>query len=391
MIYPSTLSKTKGFSLAETMMQLMLLTAVTIPMVMALNIQKYNITQDQQVTTYKVQAEQLFDHVVVQDPNPIADYTVSINPAGNYYSITCDPAINSYCTEIEQATGPYFTRTVTYLPDINANGSYGNPDEATGGLLVTVNLYNTSSVQVNGKPQAAYYTATQTYQLDTYRVQVGMGQVGNALTVIPNVDGSGNSWFPDTWVNAANGIWYNNNAKGGTWSASTCASKGTTALDYPFANYCTISGNSPYTYIFNVIPNKTYDVNLYFVLPQTAVTLNCLSGISNASCVLADITEESWASSSNPLLANNPLTTKTYSNFDLNAATGFSVTPVVGAPPNTLGYVFHSTVQIPPINTNVNPVTTPANLSIVIQPSASCAKTCSTYLSGIEVLRRDTQ
>jgi len=371
MTLPWTRLKTSGFSLAETMMQLMILTAVTIPMVMLLNVQKNNISQTQQTTTDKIQAQQLFDHVVVQDPNPIADYTVNTYP-----SALCDPALAtlpaSCTTNPITAPGPYFTRTVKYLPDINANGTYGKQDQANGGLLVTVNLYHGSGVNVNNAVQTPYYTATRTYQLDAYRIQVG------ALNGTLTWDNSGNSWFPDTLVtattNSGTPTWtvVSPNA---TFSCPTPAVPTTTpnTSEAPFNNYCMISTKYEPTYTFSVMPNKTYDVNLYFVQPSAANVSGCLSSVTNASCFLADIN-----------LSTNMGALNSYLNFDLNAATGMSVTSSSNNFSIPMGYVLHSTIQTQPGTSSLN---------VQILPSASCTKgdTCTTYLSGVEVLRRDIQ
>jgi len=372
-----------GFSLAEMLMQLAILIVVTVPMLMMLNLQKSSIAQDQQTTANKVLASQLFDRVSVQDSNPTVNYTAGPYANGAYYySMACDPAIHPSSTNCpgtgagpSETTGPFFQRTVTYITDINGN----HP-----GIKVTVDLYHTAAVDNTNNP--SYYETFREYQLDAYRI--------NAWGMQP--DSAGNMWFAENIVLATpvSGSPAYTSAYV-AWPATGCGSPVSTVLTSPNVSapfnkyqdiYCTGGSPGGMTYAFRVMPNKTYDINVYFVLPNTvSITLTsqsgssgCLRNVPNASCAMADIVEES-------LNADYSLDTtfNTYQNFDINAATGMQVTSS-GTPTNSAGYIFHDIVQTTG-NTQ--------NLAIVIRPASNASNSpgAHAYLSGIEVLRRDNQ
>lgn len=367
-VRPGPYGRRAGFSLTETLMQMMILTTVTIPMLMLVNIQSNQIEDLRQTTENQVLVRQLFDNVMLPHPDPVDTYTVSSNT-----SIYCDPQTKvksesdytSTCTSggPDEDKPPFFRRSVSYT------------STKYDAVKVTVELYETSA---SGTP---YFTLAREYQLDSYRVN--MGEVATDLKSVAqpasdnfgtqvDTDIMGNLWQPeyvDTLTapsSGGNNAYYNGGCASGYAAAGPLS-----GLKAPYNMYRDMDSGGCSTgvsYIFKVMPGVTYDVNLHFVLPSSPAT-NCLTDTHNVSCALADIeifSRDSTYSGTYPKL-------REYNNFDISAAASIG-----------------QTLQGVTLQTPVTTLNNTAELEIKVKPTTG-ASTTHVYLAGIEVLRRPDQ
>ena len=405
----------RGFSLIEMMWQLVILVVISLPMVMALNMQKDVLQKDQASTKNQTMVNALFSVVQPGDADWYHKYTVTAqgpytydssndkwttpNVNGSKISIYCDPASpavdSAGCTVdpngnpgIKMNQPPFFTRTLSVTTD--------------GKLHVALSLYDKAG------STTPFSQPSRDFDLGTYRILVNTAvppyQANQPRLETPKTDAVGHVWFPDVHFQA-NGDSnttddrFNNTNRWSFIRQRYCppsttdvgTTSGTPTPALPFANYIKMqlpkgtSGvcgptnanfNSWANYNFKVQPQAFYDVNLYFVLP-TSMTVNkdCLTAAppGTTSCALADI----YLYNSGGTTTNN---LAQFLNLDVNALAGGG--DLGTTPANPKMGMFHTQVSIPANQTQ---------LSVYIQPTmptGGSPATSSINLSAVEVIRR---
>ncbi len=380
----------QGFSLIETLMQLAVLTIVTVPMIMLINLQRENIEITKQDTKNTIFAEQLFDVVTPQHPRPIEAFTVDSYTSGAntyLYSVLCDPAsrtkinYDSYANTIDNTKytttcpltgngpdedeGPFFRRTVTY-------------EEGNMGLRVTVQLYSSRNYPA-GTP---IFEMSRVYDIDSFRLLPAQLVVDNGttnndvLTDFENniyVDGNDSLWYPTysrpATLSPAGGNNFTSYSVANGCSGSVTYNSGA-AFPY-YQNNTLNSASCPgWQFFFKAIPNTAYEVNIYTQIPAGASyggSTTCLNNTVNSSCAMLDVTIRSR----NATYTTSP-TLKTIRYFDQDLAANGKGHP----------YMLHALVKTP---------ADAAELEVIVKPSTPNTGTIVAFISGIEVVRRFDQ
>ncbi len=341
---PIKRKRSSGLSLIEVMMQLVILSIVTVPTLMLLNAQKHTAAQQQLETKNLVITNALFDNFLPQHPDPTVTTTYNV---AKPISIYCDPAsripTSGTCGSGTQA--PFFTRTLAMTSDVP-------------GVRVQIKLFSATN------SATPFFQASRVYRFDAYRIKLGnpitSSTIGNFEGVIQ----------PDQWGN----IWYPQYVTGGSnlqnqsyYSSSCNPGTGSSTASFPFDTYLNITHSAcPNGFIQDVKaqPGATYDVNFYF---SSNVTSGCsLPGYTGVSCALADIGYTYTGLASPIPLANN---------FDIAAASSFG-------DPNAPGLVVHKTITLPQANFS--------DMQLVVK-SSGIANNTQVPLAGIEVIKRQDQ
>lgn len=404
-----------GLSLIESTLQLMILTTVTVPMVMMVNLQKDTLVENEKDVISQVIADQLFDNVYPQAPFPKAYEVLGPDDGVAPTSIYCDPAtlskegdggtFSATCGALapnneDIAKGPFFERDVEYVN----NGPT---------IKVTVKLYEDQTV--GGTPT---YVTSREYDIDNYRVMalnVGLDTRAFSNTVLSTqrlylqeyhnnfaryYDSEGNPWFgirktgvgepaftrhdpigcagASTELNSAWAPYGGRPLTGGTHGAAVYYLAGA-------GGNCVISNLDPATapgdlkgtyYVFKVRPNTKYDVKVRYVLPS-AVFMGGMTG-TNLTTALSSVRIFSNAGTpSTPLSpsASTYLPTSTllqgFPNFDVGTAGAQWTSTSLGHGP-----VLSSTVE------------TPSDSQYLIVNVGASTTNSTVYIAGIEVSRR---
>lgn len=370
-------SSHRGFSLTEMILQMTILTIVTLPMLMLLNLQKDTIEQNKQNTVNQVQTDMLLNNITIQHPNVTGLYTVDTETP---LSIHCDPATKtktSYATcesgGADVDKGPFFRRFIDFSRDADGTSNYQ-------GVVETVELYKS-----NEEGASPYFKTTRFIQLDAYHVHyrpyscVALDDF-STIRCFENAiitDTSGNPWYPSIVSTTGKDL---DTDKALTYYQlpSACISRYLHPSNPPppFNNAWLLTSRSCASGMeqrFKVLPNQTYDINVYFTAKDSdSPSSNCLSNTSGVSCQLADITISVRDSDKDTTLILN-----TFNNFDIIAASRH--VPGTTAP----GTIFHQQVTTPRVTDDFKP----NELVIQIKPTPA-ASTTEVAISAIEVNRR---
>ncbi len=380
-----------GFSLAETLIQLTILVIVTVPMIMILNIQKQGITTTQESTVNRVLTDQLFDNILPLSADPITDYQIAFyTGSGNtqyHYAIACDPAskfksptqYTATCPGTgggsEEMKGPFFKRALSYV---------GSNDR----LRVTIQLFREQRHTAGA--ETPYYEVSREYDLNAYRLRMGSTDTNpNAPARNFDTDSTGKQWYGESTIftnmnalgaNDHNNLYFVTLATGcpaANYTKQTPADAN--LLTIPFKNYRQIQCNQGVHYNFKATPNTTYDVRFYYLLPKNEnLSFNCVSNAPTISCALASM--EIVSLGANHTVGPNLFT---QSMYDINAATGLSTNSSSPVNISSKGAVFQTTVQ-----TANNTEELQIRVAAAQSPPATTTKV---YLSGIEVIQRQSQ
>jgi len=312
------------------MMQLVILSIVTVPMLMLMQLQKHNLVQTRESLMNRLAADQMFDNDMVPFLTQVSGWSDGTN---NYlHSTLCDPiqhnktddeysktccwakvmslpagaahdAALATCPDADHPynrdlwKGPFFKRTYT--------------DSAGGRILQTkVELFK--EVENNSTANPPYYAATRTYNIDVSNTDYGMsynyfsGLTPSQYSAKMQIDEEGNLWQPAAWAANPPGMTTSN-----------------PLLPRPYRSFLSYSGTVT-THGFT-LPNTVYLFNAYFVSPATP-TPGCFNNTTGTSCSSVTILMYSstlpMSDSRVPNLANadykNSLTLlKTLNNIDL--------------------------------------------------------------------------
>lgn len=363
--------KAKGFSLVEVMMQLVILSIVTVPMLMLMQMQKHNLVQSRENLMNQLMADQLFDNTMVPYETPVGPFTSG--GQSFYFSSKCDPiqhdktddeyrktccwarvlslpagpvfdAAYATCPQANHAynrdmwQGPFFTRSYDLTPDGR-------------GLRTTISLYRSVEVDAANQP---YFSATRTVNLDatnfdyssSYNIASGLTPSEYSQRML--IDEEGTLWEPAAWSGGIPGRTNSN-----------------PALPAPFRAFISMAPR-----IWGrILPNTSYVLNAYFVSPAT-VTTGCINHSSQVSCSLVSLrvssstysmSDANVGDTSNTAYNSSLTRLATVNNMDVAALGNVGedghkpvmITVPFKTPPNANSYLIQVISPTPDTGTNI--------------------------------------
>lgn len=354
--------KASGFSLVEVLMQLVILSIVTVPMLMLMQLQKHNLMETRANLMNRMMANQMFDNQFLPDTTDIPAVTYPSTPTSGaaalgLISTRCDPLSHEKTPDEYVKTCCMVQRVFLegVVPGQGAPPCVNNPNHiynrdvfkppffrrtnsntAVRPLQTTVELYNDYTYN-NVTPPQPYYRAHRTYNLDNYNYDFAnmylcsSGMSPGEYTTQMRIDEMGDLWMPICW------------------SGQSLPARPTTVLPSPFNRYVQSTNNGTVTQALGingaVSPNTLYVVSLYAVAP-TSATSGCLNNTSGVSCSVGNFlvytstaphpgfSYATLTPTAAPIKAVRTMDIEALGNLGENGEKGIVVTLTFRTPPN---------------------------------------------------------